>query len=146
MADLSAFSDGSFDLIVHPVANLYVPEIRPVWSEAHRVLRAGGELLVGFMNPFVYLFDQDVLAKGKLEVRHELPYSELTSISAEERQRLVDEGDALQFSHTLEEQIVGQLGVGFLLLGLFEDRREGHPLAAFMPTHLATRAQRKVQE
>lgn len=142
MADLSAFPDGSFDLIVHPVANLYVPDIYPVWAEAHRVLRPGGELLAGFMNPFVYIFDQDALAEGRLEARHQLPYSELTSISAEERQRLVDEGDALQFSHSLEEQIAGQIAAGFQLVGLFEDRREGHPLSALMTTHLATRARR----
>src|ERR671911_1574492 len=32
MRGLSAFADGSFDLLVfHPVSNLFVPEIRPVW-------------------------------------------------------------------------------------------------------------------
>jgi SAM-dependent methyltransferase len=142
MTDLSTFPDESFDLIVHPVANVYVPDVQPVWAEAHRVLRPSGELLAGFMNPFVYIFDQDALAEGRLEVRHQLPYSELTSISPEDRQRLVDEGDALQFSHTLEEQIEGQLAAGFQLIGLFEDRREDHPLSAFMTTHLATRARR----
>ena len=31
MADLSAFPKARFDLIVHPVSNIFAPEIRPVW-------------------------------------------------------------------------------------------------------------------
>lgn len=31
MRDLSIFADESFDLIVHPVANLYIPDSQPVW-------------------------------------------------------------------------------------------------------------------
>ena len=34
MRDLSVFEDGSFDLIVHPVSNVFVPDVRPVWREA----------------------------------------------------------------------------------------------------------------
>ena len=37
MADLSAFADESFDLIFHPVSNLFAPDVRPVWRECHRV-------------------------------------------------------------------------------------------------------------
>ena len=51
MRDLSAFADASFDLVFHPVSNLFCPEVRPVWREAYRVLRQGGILLAGFMNP-----------------------------------------------------------------------------------------------
>ena len=29
MADLSAFPDARFDLIVHPVSNVFVPDVRP---------------------------------------------------------------------------------------------------------------------
>ena len=34
-----------------PVSNVFVPDVRPVWREAFRVLRPGGSLLSGFMNP-----------------------------------------------------------------------------------------------
>jgi ubiquinone/menaquinone biosynthesis C-methylase UbiE len=37
MRDLSAFKDESFDFIFHPVSNLFIHEIRPVWREAFRV-------------------------------------------------------------------------------------------------------------
>jgi ubiquinone/menaquinone biosynthesis C-methylase UbiE len=138
MTDLSMFADKCFDVIVHPVANVYIPDVQAVWREAARVLRAGGKLLAGFMNPMLYIFDQDRLARSEYIVRHRLPYSELTSISAEERQQLIDSGDALQFSHTLEAQLAGQLAVGLHITGFYEDRRTEHPLAAYMPTHFAT--------
>jgi SAM-dependent methyltransferase len=51
MAELSVFPDESFDLVFHPVSNVFVPDVKPVWREAYRVLRPGGTLLSGFMNP-----------------------------------------------------------------------------------------------
>lgn len=57
MRDLSIFSDESFDLIIHPVSNVFVPDISSVWKESVRVLKFGGLLLSGFTNPIIYLFD-----------------------------------------------------------------------------------------
>jgi len=140
MADLSMFADESFDLIVHPVSNTYAPEIRPVWREAYRVLRPGGALLAGFINPINFVFD-DFQKRGELVVKYPLPYSELTSISEEERQQIIEEGDTLQFSHTFDDQIGGQLDAGFLIAGFYEDRySDGHRLVPYMPTHFATKA------
>jgi len=144
MADLSRFSDQSFDLIVHPVSNVFVPDVRPVWAEAFRVLRRGGVLLAGFTNPAVYLFDYDLADRtGILQVKYALPYSDLTSLTAEERQRYIETGTPLEFSHTLEDQIGGQLDAGFLLTGFFEDaygEEENDLLTNYMPTFIATRA------
>ena len=39
MADLSAFPNGRFGLVFHPCSNCFVPQVRPVWREAFRVLR-----------------------------------------------------------------------------------------------------------
>ena len=64
MRDLSVFSDGSFDLVFHPVSNVFCPEVRPVWKEAFRVLRPGGVLLAGFDNPCMYIFDFPLAEKG----------------------------------------------------------------------------------
>jgi SAM-dependent methyltransferase len=140
MRDLSQFADAGFDLIVHPCSNMYVPDVQPVWAEAYRVLRPGGALLAGFLNPVLYTFDQQLAESGVLQVKYALPYSDLTSLSEAERQQYIDEGDALEFGHTLAAQIGGQLAAGFLLAGFYEDRRPGVSLARYMPTHLATRA------
>lgn len=140
MRDLSQFADASFDLIVHPCSNMYVPDVQLVWAEAYRVLRPGGALLAGFLNPVLYTFDQQLAESGVLQVKYALPYSDLTSLSEAERQQYTDEGDALEFGHTLDAQIGGQLAAGFLLAGFYEDRRSGVSLARYMPTHLATRA------
>lgn len=140
MRDLRVLADASFDLIVHPVSNLFVPEVRPVWREAHRVLRPGGVLLAGFCNPVIYLFDQALADDGILEVRHSIPYSDLTSLSAEERQVYIDEQQPLEFGHTLEDQIGGQIDAGFVITGFYEDSWPGVKLDEYMPTYIATRA------
>src|SRR5215210_8145519 len=77
MRDLSAFADESFDLVFHPVSNLFVPDVGPVWAEAFRVLRRGGALLAGFMNPAFYIFGSQDEGHDRLEVRYRLPFSDL---------------------------------------------------------------------
>lgn len=144
MADLTTFADESFDLIVHPCSNVFVPAVRPVWQECYRVLRPGGLLMAGFCNPVSYIFDQKLADDGILQVRHQLPYSDLTSLTAAERQRYIDDEQPLEFSHTLDDQIGGQLDAGFLLAGFYEDRWEGRAIDAYMPTFIATLA-RKVE-
>ncbi|MBN1180070.1 MAG: class I SAM-dependent methyltransferase [Anaerolineae bacterium] len=144
MADLSAFADAFFDLIFHPVSNTFVPQVRPVWREAYRVLRDGGLLLAGVTNPVVYLFDCDLAEQtGTLKVAHTLPYSDAESLSAAEKQKYAEEGSPLEFSHTLEDQIGGQLDAGFVLTGFYEDRFENEEwdvLGKYMDTYIATRA------
>jgi SAM-dependent methyltransferase len=141
MRDLSAFADGSFDLIFHPVSNLFVPEVRPVWTEAFRVLRRGGSLLAGFLNPVVYVFDLHLAdSKGEVRVKYALPYADSTSLSEEQVKQKIDRREPLEFSHTLEDQIGGQIEAGFVISGFYEDRHRDDPIAAYMPTFVATRA------
>ena len=140
MRDLSAFASASFDLIVHPTSNLFVPDVRPVWRECCRVLRPGGVLLAGFCNPILYLFDQELADDGVLQVRHALPYSDLTSLTDAERAAYLDELQPLEFGHTLTDQIGGQLDAGFVLTGFYEDSWPGVKLNEYTPTYIATRA------
>jgi SAM-dependent methyltransferase len=140
MADLPAFQEGQFGLIVHPCSNCFVPEVGPVWREAYRVLRPGGVLLAGFCNPAIFIFDDALVEKGELVVRHTVPYSDLANLSEEERRRYTDKNEPLLFGHTLEDQIGGQLDAGFLLAGFYEDRDPNHVLAKFLPTFGATRS------
>ncbi|MGV2332955.1 MAG UNVERIFIED_CONTAM: class I SAM-dependent methyltransferase [Planctomycetaceae bacterium] len=142
MRDLSAFPDGRFGLIFHPCANGFVPDIRPVWREAARVLRPGGLLLAGFTNPILYLFDDARMTVGEFVVRHEIPYSDLTSLTDDERRRYVDNGEPLCFGHTLEDQIGGQLNAGLALTGFYEDGGREWKLTEYIACFIATRAVR----
>jgi SAM-dependent methyltransferase len=65
MTNLFVFAAESFDLIVHPCSNCFVPDVRPVWRECARVLRRGGVLLAGFANPVRYLFDGERMQNGR---------------------------------------------------------------------------------
>ena len=142
MRDLSLFAGGSFDLVFHPVSNLFVPEIRPVWDEAFRVLRSGGTMLAGFLNAANYIFDLELADEtGELRVKYELPYAAPTSLDEESLRAQIERKEPLEFSHTLEDQIGGQIDAGFVISGFYEDRHgDDDPLAAYMPTLIATRA------
>jgi len=142
MRDLSQFADGAFALVFHPCSNAFVPDVRPVWREAFRVLRPGGVLLAGFTNPVEYLFDIVAYERGELIVRHSLPYSDLTSPTPEEKAFLEASGEPLSFGHTLEDQIGGQLEAGFVLTALYEDRWRESALGRYAATFIATRAVR----
>jgi SAM-dependent methyltransferase len=142
MTDLSCFPDGSFDLIFHPCANGFSEKVRPVWKEAFRVLRRQGTLLAGFSNPILYLFDPDLEKRGILTLKYPAPYSDLTSLTPEERERHFP-GEPFSFGHSLEDQMGGQLEAGFLLTGLYEDDWGGsQPLDKYLKGFIATRAQK----
>jgi|ERR1044071_6573004 SAM-dependent methyltransferase len=140
MTNLSEFADESFDLIFHPCSNLFIPDVRPVWKEAFRVLRRGGVLLAGFVNPVIYLFDDRLTERAVLEVKHALPYSDLHSLSKEECRQLIEKGEPLEFGHTLSDQLGGQTDAGFAITAFYEDHHRTLPAAKYTPTYIATRA------
>ncbi|AVS65120.1 SAM-dependent methyltransferase [Paracidovorax avenae] len=144
MRDLGVFADASFDLIFHPISNLYVPDVRPVWRECARVLVPGGTLLSSFWNPVVFIGDRDptLRAQGLVKPVWRLPYSDVEHLPPEALADKQDRGEALVFGHTLADQIGGQLDAGFVLTGFHEDWQP-HPrfvVENVMPTFVATRA------
>jgi len=140
MRDLSLFSDESFDLIVHPVSNCFVPEVKKVWKEAYRVMRTGGALLSGFINPVGYLFDEKRSDKGIYQLKYKQPYSDLDSLTNEERIQIYGKDAPIEFGHSLEDQIGGQLDAGFVITGFYEDYRKNEKISEYMPSFMATRA------
>jgi len=137
MRDLSAFADESFDLIFHPVSNLFIHEIRPVWKEAYRVLRHGGTILSGFMNPLFYIFDFEEMEKGNLTVEYKIPYSDIDVYGME---RLRQEDCPAEFGHSLTDQLAGQMDAGFAIVGLYEDHHNDLKISEYIETYLSTRS------
>ena len=125
------FADGEFDLIFHPVANCYAEEVRPIWRECFRVLKPGGRLLSGVDHYINYMVDE-----AEERIVNTLPFNPLNN---PDQMRQLEEADVgVQFSHSLEEQIGGQLEAGFTLLALYEDTNgEGRLHEMNIPTFLA---------
>ena len=128
------FPDETFDLIFHPVSNCYIREVRPVWRECWRVLKPGGTLLSGVDHYVNFIVDED-----EREIVNHLPFDPLAD--AAQRSKLEADGAGFQFSHSLEEQIGGQLEAGFTLLSLYEDTNGvGRLHELNIPTFLAMRS------
>lgn len=129
------FADESFDLIFHPVSNCYVEEVAPIWRECYRVLKPSGVLLAGLDNGINYLFAGD----DETAVVNSLPFNPLKN--PEQMRQLEEDDNGVQFSHTLEEQIGGQLAAGFRLTDLYEDTNGSGRLHQLnIPCFIATRA------
>lgn len=134
-ADMSKrlpFGDESFDIIFHPVSNVYVEDVMHVWRECYRVLRKGGVLIAGLDIGINFIFDEN-----EKEIVNTLPFNPLKN--PDQMRQLEAEDDGVQFSHTLEEQIDGQLRVGFTLTNLYEDTNgsgnlHDHNIATFIAT------------
>ena len=128
------FEDGTFDLIFHPVSNCYVEEVKPIFKEGYRILKKGGVLLCGLDNGVNYIFDDDGVV-----VKNRLPYNALRD--PELYKECVENGWGIQFSHTFEEQIGGQLEAGFTMTHVYEDTNgSGNLHEHNVPTFWATRA------
>lgn len=142
MTDLNCFEDSSFDLIFNAVSNCFIEDIKPLWRECYRVLRSGGTLITGFINPVNYLFDMDELYDhNNLVVKYAIPYSDLKHLSKDRLDKYMENNEPLEFGHSLEDQIGGQIEAGFSIHGFFEDNNGGtDPLDMYIPTYIATRA------
>lgn len=146
MRDLGALADGSFDVVFHPISNLYIPDVRPVWAESHRVLAAGGLLMASFYNPVVFVGerDPDLAEQGLIRPRYRIPYSDLDDLEPAALEARRASGEALTFGHGLGDLIGGQLAAGFVIDRFLEDwqPRPRFVIDRYLPTFLATRARR----
>lgn len=141
MRDLSRFENEGFDFIFHPVSNSFVDNIEQTWNECYRVLKKGGILISGFANPISYIFDLYEWEKNnKLVVSNSIPYSDIEQLSQKQLEERINTHDILEFGHSLQSQIGGQIDAGFIICGFYEDNSGGGLLDEYIDTYIATKA------
>ena len=89
------------------------------------------------------MFDALAMEDGRLVAKHRIPYSPFSESAKAETEAFLESGDALEWGHSLEQQIGGQLAAGFALLGMYEDtNQDGDRMALdeFTDVYIATRA------
>ncbi len=124
MTDLSRFADGAFDCVINPVSLCYVPDVRPVFRECSRVLRPGGELLLAAPCPIAYVCDYVEDGNGGYyKAVNRMPYRSAAHPG---------QGDWVEFGHTMEDYLGGQLASGFAILGYAECQGEDITDLSFM--------------
>ena len=127
------FDDESFDIIFHPVSNCYVEKVEPIFKECYRILKKGGILLCGLDTGINYIVDT-----REEKIINSLPFNPL--INENNRKQLKEEDAGIQFSHSLTEQIGGQLKAGFILTDIEEDTNgEGRLHELNIPSFIMTR-------
>jgi SAM-dependent methyltransferase len=136
------FEDEIFDIIFHPVSNCYIENVCHVWNECYRILKKGGILLAGMDNGINFLFDDD--EQPPLIVTNKLPYNPLKDKI--QYKKLEENDNGIQFSHTMEEQIGGQLKAGFILKDLYEDYNNSGLIKEYIATYIATFAMKPPED
>lgn len=114
MCDLSCFEDESFDLVLNPPSLFYVPDVMPVFREVYRVLKRGGSFIMISMAPIAYVCEYDDKSACYKAVNR-MPYRSTDH---------ADQGDWVEYGHTMESYIGGQLQCGFVLTGYMEHQME----------------------
>jgi hypothetical protein len=84
------------------------------------------------------MFDLDQVDKGILEVKYKLPYAD--SDHPEIIAGLMAKGEAFEHSHSLTDQLGGQLDAGFHIIAMYEDHHSNFAVSEYTPTFIATRA------
>lgn len=116
MCDLSRFSENSFDYILNPPSLMYVPDVKPVFKECHRVLKNGGAFIMMAPSPINYLCDFiDDENGGYYKAVNRMPYCSVDFDST---------SDWIEYGHTMEEYIGGQIESGFIINGYVECQLE----------------------
>ena len=140
MTERFPFDNESFDIIIQAFCNLYIQDMQFVWNECYRVLKKGGTMIATMDNGINCLFKNQ--SKEPLIVENKLPLNSLEKINDLEGYNGYEKNQIYRFSHTLEDNIGGQLKAGFTLIDLYEDRdtqdTEGFLIKNYIPQYINT--------
>ena len=127
------FGEQRYDVIYSAATIQWIPE-DIAFSKTYALLKPGGILLCGLGNEVNYLVNDD-----ETMIVNSMPFNPL--VNEQQRKQLEEDDCGMQFSHTVEEQLGGQLEAGFVLTGIFGDTNgEGRLHEMGVETYLATRA------
>ncbi|MGL6258925.1 class I SAM-dependent methyltransferase [Vibrio sp. WXL210] len=143
MRDLSRFSSELFDIILCPVSITYIPELKTLYQECFRVLKPEGCFMLAAPHPSIYLFDADLWDQGIFQVTNRLPFNSMDELDEDEQRQFIADKKAIEFSHTMEQIIGGQLDAGFVIDRFVEDKLD-EGLSHYMSDYFATRARKLV--
>lgn len=132
MDDLSMFTEGEFDLVIHPVSTCYVPKIQPVFDAVARVVTPGGVYISQHKTPTSLQADIEPSPRGYELIE---PYYREGPLPPVMGSRHREEG-TLEYLHRWEEIIGGMCRAGFLIEDLIE------PMHAELDAPAATFAHR----
>ena len=94
--------------------------------------------MVGYMNPWIYMFDSDVVwdkPDEELTLKYSLPFN---SRKLEKEEIItINPEYGYEFSHTLETQIGGQLKAGFAMIDFYESKDSRNRLTEFAHDYIA---------
>ena len=132
------FEDESFDIIFYPVSNCYIEDVYSVFKECARVLKKGGTMLGGFATEINYMVSSD-----ETRIVNKMPFNPL--INPEQMRELEEDDAGIQFSHTVADQIGGQLKAGLTLVDLYDDTNgEGRLHELNVKTFIATKTVKRL--
>lgn len=140
MDDVHMLPASAFDMVVLGMGSQFVADIRPVFAHVRRVLTSEGAFIGAFINPVCYVFDWAAQLAGRLEVRHRAPYSDLASLTEEERLTLFGPDAPLEFGHSLEQIIGGLSAEGLRINGYLEEFNAREQVGKYFPSYFALRA------
>lgn len=126
MRDLGGFADGAFDIVWHAHSLNFVPDPRPVFCEAARVLRSGGYYRLSYSNPFCHGMERERAENGCYRLC--LPYEDAEVRLPDPRWDFVDGAGRQQavvgpreFRHKLSTVVNEAFAKGLQLVGFWED-------------------------
>ena len=94
--------------------------------------------MVGYLNPWVYMYDGDIVwdqPDKELLLKYKLPFN--SRELEEDGNLIIDPEYGYEFSHTLEEQIGGQLKAGFAMIDFYESKDIRNRLTKYGSDYIA---------
>lgn len=115
MRDLSAFENSAFDIVYQAISLVFVPDIKIVYKEVCRILKPQGYYKIEHCNPATSIVEETSWDGEGYRILQ--PY----------KKGRIDDPDAAEFRHTLEDIFNDLIETSFAIIGIYEDPRHHLP-------------------